>query len=96
MNRNTFSIASDHPCLVGHFPRNPIVPGVVVLERVIEAVSQNGVYRVIGVRRCKFVGTLRPDQVCTIQWWAQGDGFRFVCRNADRLLARGSLRVANA
>ena len=33
-----FSIPADHPSLPGHFPGQPIVPGVVVLERVLEAV----------------------------------------------------------
>lgn len=32
-----FSIAADHPCLPGHFPGRPVVPGVVVLDRVLAA-----------------------------------------------------------
>ena len=30
-------IAADHPSLAGHFPGNPIVPGVVILEEVVRA-----------------------------------------------------------
>ena len=33
-------IASDHPCLAGHFPGRPIVPGVVVLDHVIAALEE--------------------------------------------------------
>lgn len=34
-----FTIDPDHPSLAGHFPGRPIVPGVVLLERVLEAIE---------------------------------------------------------
>lgn len=34
-----FSIPPDHPCLPGHFPGRPVVPGVVVLDRVLDALE---------------------------------------------------------
>jgi 3-hydroxyacyl-[acyl-carrier-protein] dehydratase len=34
-----FEIAEDHPCLPGHFPGQPVVPGVVVLDRVFAAIE---------------------------------------------------------
>ncbi len=34
-----FSIPTDHPSLPGHFPGHPVVPGVVILERVLEAIE---------------------------------------------------------
>lgn len=35
-----FTIDPDHPSLAGHFPGRPIVPGVVLLERVLEAIER--------------------------------------------------------
>ena len=34
MNPVQFSIPLEHPCLPGHFPRQPVVPGVVILDAV--------------------------------------------------------------
>lgn len=32
--RTALRIGADHPCLPGHFPGRPVVPGVVLLDRV--------------------------------------------------------------
>jgi 3-hydroxymyristoyl/3-hydroxydecanoyl-(acyl carrier protein) dehydratase len=34
-----FSVGSEHPALPGHFPGHPIVPGVLVLDRVLTRVT---------------------------------------------------------
>ncbi len=34
------NIASDHPSLAGHFPGNPVVPGVVILDHVRQCIAQ--------------------------------------------------------
>ncbi len=34
-----FEIPEDHPCLPGHFPGQPVVPGVVVLDRVFAMIE---------------------------------------------------------
>lgn len=95
MSRCVFSIGPSHPCLPGHFPDNPIVPGVVVLERVIEAVALDSGARVLGIQRSKFVKPLRPGRECTIEWRPQAAAVRFVCSDSDGVLARGILRVVD-
>lgn len=94
MNRASFRIAAEDPCLVGHFPGNPIVPGVVVLERVIEAVAAQSGRRVAGIQRCKFAGPLRPGEACAIEWAPQDGALRFVCSGSGGVLARGLLTLA--
>ncbi len=34
------NISSDHPSLAGHFPGNPVVPGVVILDYVRQCIEQ--------------------------------------------------------
>jgi len=51
-------IPTDHPALPGHFPGNPVVPGVVLLDRVLAAAR--GLGPVSGLPRVKFLQVLRP------------------------------------
>ena len=86
-----FAIDSDHPCLPGHFPGRPLVPGVVVLERVIEAIeAEHG--RLPGLRlpQVKFVQPLLPQQSAQIELDTLGAGrWRFRVRRGDELIASG-------
>jgi 3-hydroxymyristoyl/3-hydroxydecanoyl-(acyl carrier protein) dehydratase len=93
MNRQAFCITADHPCLDGHFPGDPIVPGVVLLDRVIAAAEDNG-HRIAGVSRCKFTAPLYPDETCVMTWAAPvDDTLRFACFGPRGVLARGRLRL---
>ena len=47
-----FVIGHDHPALPGHFPGQPVVPGVVLLDRVLEAVEREA-----GEERVKDIAT---------------------------------------
>ena len=39
-NRTQIIISPDHPGLDGHFPGNPVVPGVVILDHVRECIKE--------------------------------------------------------
>lgn len=85
-------IAPEHPALPGHFPGAPLVPGVVLLERVAAALAA---WRGASVARldAKFVQPLLPDEAATITLRDEGARVRFeVARAADGCaLARGTL-----
>ena len=86
-----FAIDSDHPCLPGHFPGRPLVPGVVVLERVIAAIEAgHGPLPGLRLPQVKFVQPLLPQQSAQVELDALGAGrWRFRVRRGEDLIASG-------
>lgn len=72
----------DHPCLAGHFPGNPIVPGVVLIDHVLAAVRDDLGRPLAGIPNVKFLQPLRPGTAFTICWSVQADSVRFRCESA--------------
>lgn len=63
-----FRIPADHPCLPGHFPGRPIVPGVVVLERVLAHIEATfGPLPAPALPQAKFLQPLLPEQEALIE-----------------------------
>lgn len=97
-----FMIAQDHPCLPGHFPGRPVVPGVVVLDHVLAAIeAQQGALGPVRMPQVKFLQPLLPEQSAHIQLErielqssAAGDApprWRFRVLRDDILLASGEV-----
>ena len=90
------SIPADHPALAGHFPGNPVVPGVVILEEVVLAVSVwRGDCRVVGVPLLKVMAPLQPGRAFTIKLSGDERRVRFECVQQGEMFARGELTVMN-
>lgn len=68
-------VPSDHPVFPGHFPANPIVPGVVLLALVNERATELGFAGTGSWRRVKFLKPVGPDEPIHIQ--LEGDRHRF-------------------
>ncbi len=80
--------------MAGHFPGHPVVPGVVVLERVAAAMRM---WRHLGVEKldAKFVQPLLPGEDAVIELRANGARTCFTVARADgAVLARGSFGPA--
>jgi 3-hydroxymyristoyl/3-hydroxydecanoyl-(acyl carrier protein) dehydratase len=92
--QTTLRIDPAHPALAGHFPGNPIVPGVVVLERVAAALRAWRGGRVEKLD-AKFVQPLLPGEDAMIELQAEAACVRFAVRRVDGVpLARGTLHAA--
>ncbi|MGO1000615.1 hypothetical protein [Lysobacter sp. CA196] len=88
-----FAIPSDHPCLPGHFPGRPLVPGVVLLEQVIAAVeAAHGPLSGLRLPQVKFLQPLLPEQSAQVELETLGAArWRFRVRRGDDLLASGEV-----
>lgn len=98
-------IPHDHPCFPGHFPGQPILPGVLLLERVIslaqtalaQSVEQCTLYNV------KFLTSVVPGDQLEVRLVGTGpDEYKFTVRvlRADdedgALACSGQLRTVRA
>ncbi|GIL38196.1 hypothetical protein [Roseiterribacter gracilis] len=94
MSSAEFTIVAEHPSLPGHFPGDPIVPGVVLLDRVTALVGAAvAPARLAAVTSVKFLSPVRPGEAVHVTWRDRADGdVAFDCRCGDRAALNGSLR----
>jgi 3-hydroxyacyl-[acyl-carrier-protein] dehydratase len=86
-----FCIPANHPCLAGHFPGRPIVPGVVLLDAVFAIVA--GSAGVSGLPVVKFLDPVLPEQEVEVLADPPARGrVAFACRVGGRDVLRGSLQ----
>ena len=87
-----FTLSPDHPSLPGHFPGKPIVPGVVLLERVIDAIeATHGPLPPLRLPQVKFMQPLLPGENAQVHIEGTMPRWRFRVVRADALLASGEL-----
>ncbi len=60
-------IPADHPALPGHFPGTPIVPGVVLLDHVLQAIQAHFGCRLLSIASVKFLQPVLPDDVVDLE-----------------------------
>lgn len=89
--RTSLRIESTHPALAGHFPGDPVVPGVVLLERV-GAAWQAWCGGRVDQLDARFTHPLRPEEDAAIELQGDAARVRFVVkRRDDTVLAQGCM-----
>ena len=88
-----FTIPSNHPSLPGHFPGNPVVPGVVVMDRVLDALEAAAGVQVGALRlpQVKFMQPLLPGQTASVSIEGAAPKWRFRVHHGERLIASGEV-----
>lgn len=85
-------VPAEHPALPGHFPGEPIVPGVLLLDHAIALLERNG-WRVEGIANAKFSEPLRPGMTCTAELTPQGERMTLTCRADGRTIVTALIEV---
>lgn len=91
-----FEFERDLPSLDGHFPGDPIVPGVVLLERAMNAIAASlGDARPVEIKWAKFRAPVRPPARISLVGRREPGGIvRFELRQDERLVLDGALQIA--
>ncbi|RCW72836.1 3-hydroxyacyl-ACP dehydratase [Pseudorhodoferax soli] len=95
-------IPADHPAFAGHFPGQPLLPGVALLAAVLEAVLADAALAArVGpaprLGHAKFLAPVRPGAQLEIRLDGSSRGLRFEVRDLSvgaRVAASGLFEVA--
>ena len=84
------SIPNDHPAFKGHFPGNPILPGVTILDIVARSLGRP----LAGFRRVKFLSPVRPGEVLLVELTHGSKGDQaFTVHVQDRIVCEGQITL---
>ncbi len=90
-------VPAHHPSLAGHFPGRPVVPGVVLLDGVVQILARlapETQSQTLAATSVKFLAPVLPEEALVVVFNEVGAGrWRFVCRRAEAAVARGELTV---
>jgi len=94
----TFTIPQTHLSLAGHFPGNPVVPGVVILQKIISIFQQqHPQFSVAGIPNAKFIKPVLPAVEVKVEFSVKNLSTIFLCSAVDgTVLAKGELRLCGA
>ena len=87
-------INDDHPAYAGHFPGRPVLPGVVLLDAALSAIS-DATGRPLSTRElasAKFLSPVTPGETLTLEQRTTASGaIEFTIRANERIVARGTV-----
>ncbi len=89
--KQSLAIAKDHPAYEGHFPGNPLLPGVVLLAEAMAALDASG----RSVDNAKFLLPVEPGTPLTLSHQVLASGaVRFEVESPRGVVATGLLSPA--
>ncbi len=101
----------DHPMFSGHFPGNPLVPGVILTEALAQAAgiaaaagcagTLKPLFLLSGIRALKFLRPVRPGELVRLSAEKTGEmeglrQFRVIATVGDGAVAEGQIILSEA
>ncbi len=86
----TLHVPHDHPSFAGHFPGQPVLPGVVLLSMVMEAL-QSRLQTPAQIDQAKFLAAVLPGDTLALAVVASGSALQFELTRDGAPVARGQL-----
>lgn len=89
----------DHPALPGHFPNNPLIPGVVLLDWAWQAALATlpAGTQLAGISHAKFLAPVRPGDQLQFQFSAPDEtgklSFTITLAERQQVAAQGSFKI---
>jgi 3-hydroxyacyl-[acyl-carrier-protein] dehydratase len=91
----TFRVPAQHPALAGHFPGNPVVPGVLILDAVISAaqawLGEGGA--IDRLSYAKFQSPMKPEETAHIDLLFRSPRLEFSVRRGSTAVAKGAFEI---
>ncbi|WP_455821040.1 hypothetical protein [Pseudomonas cerasi] len=96
VSEGTFSMLFNSDCLFfeGHFPDNPVVPGVLLLDTIYDNLLKTGVANISAIDNARFYKMVLPNEKVMVKINEQAD--KVVCtvkNDAGKILKVSYLKV---
>ncbi len=91
----TIEVPVEHPAFAGHFPGRPLLPGVLLLERVVEEGERlaGASIKILEIPRVKFLAPLSPGDRATIRLRHEPGTLHFEVFRGMQRVALGLFRI---
>lgn len=93
MPQTALEIPNDHPAFAGHFPGQPIVPGVVLLDTAQRIIESKYAVTFSGIAVAKFHSPAVPGENLLLDYELRDAAVRFEIRCDARKIADGIFNI---
>jgi 3-hydroxyacyl-[acyl-carrier-protein] dehydratase len=92
---HSFTIQTTHASLKGHFPNNPVIPGVIILDEIINIIKTiKPEFTVNSIPMVKFIHPLLPEQKVIIEITEKTETtISFSCSHINTKIVTGQLAL---